>query len=140
MPSPHQWGLGAVAAAIAAVAAWLPSYYTGLLIECLIFSIFALGLNILVGYAGLPSLGHAAYFAAGAYAAGLVSIFASNNLFVGMLAGVAAGWGLSALFGIVALRASGVYFLMITLALAQIAWAAVITFTASPAVTMDCAV
>ena len=128
MPSPYQWGLGAAAAAIAAVAAWLPSYYTGLLIECLIFSIFALGLNILVGYAGLPSLGHAAFFAAGAYAAGLVSIFASSNLFVGVLAGIAAGWGLSALFGIVALRASGVYFLMITLALAQIAWAAAITF------------
>ena len=53
--------------------AWLPSYYAGLLIEGLVFSIFALGLNLLLGYTGLPSLGHAAYFAAGAYAAGLMA-------------------------------------------------------------------
>ncbi len=118
-----RWVLVATALAVAISGVLLPSYYAGLLIEGLIFSIFALSLNLLVGYAGLPSLGHAAYFAAGAYAAGLMSVHITTNFFAGALSGVASGMILSAAFGLLALRTSGVYFLMITLALAQIGWA-----------------
>lgn len=119
----RQWPVAAVIFAAVACGAALPSYYSGLLIEGMIFSIFALGLNLLMGYAGLPSLGHAAYFAAGAYAAGLAALHFSSDFFLGTLAGTISGLLLSALFGLLALRTSGVYFLMITLALAQIAWA-----------------
>jgi branched-chain amino acid transport system permease protein len=114
--------------AMAAAGAWLPSYYVGLLIDGLIFSIFALSLNLLVGYTGLPSLGHAAYFAVGAYAAGLMSVHVTSNFFAGALAGIVAGTLLAATFGLLALRAAGVYFLMITLALAQIAWGVALTW------------
>jgi branched-chain amino acid transport system permease protein len=116
-------------ALIAATAcAWLPSYYAGLLVEGLIFSILALSLNLLVGYTGLPSLGHAAYFAIGAYAAGLMSVHVTSSFFAGAFAGIAAGAFLSAVFGLLALRTTGVYFLMITLALAQIAWGIALTW------------
>jgi branched-chain amino acid transport system permease protein len=122
MSSALWWLALAAGAAIAITAAWLPSYYTGLLIEGLIYSIFALSLNLLVGYTGLPSLGHAAYFAAGAYAAGIVAVQVTPNFWVCLAAGLVVSMALGALFGLLALRASGVYFLMITLALAQIAW------------------
>jgi branched-chain amino acid transport system permease protein len=124
MTSPRAfWALFIAGVAIAATGALLPSYYTGLLVEGLIFSVFALSLNLLLGYAGLPSLGHAAYFAAGAYAAGLVTVHVTSSFWIGALAGIGVSALLGAAFGLLALRAKGVYFLMITLALAQIAWA-----------------
>lgn len=123
-----RWVLTACGLIAAAACAWLPSYYSGLLVEGLIFSIFALSLNFLVGYTGLPSLGHAAYFAIGAYAAGLMSVHVTSNFFASAIAGIAAGALLSAVFGLLALRATGVYFLMITLALAQIAWGVALTW------------
>jgi branched-chain amino acid transport system permease protein len=108
--------LGAVAGA------FLPSYYVGLLAEGLIFAIFAMSLNLILGFAGLPSLGHAAYFAMGAYATGLIAVNVTQNFWVGLAAGTGAALALGAVFGLLALRATGAYFLMITLALAQIAW------------------
>jgi branched-chain amino acid transport system permease protein len=115
-------------AAVAAIGASLPTYYTGLVIDGLIFALFALGLNLLLGYTGLPSLGHAAFFGMGAYAAGLLSIHVTHSFWLGSLAGIGASMLLGAAFGLLALRTSGVYFLMITLALAQIAWAVAFTW------------
>jgi branched-chain amino acid transport system permease protein len=115
--------LAAAIFVMVACGALLPSYYAGLLIEGMIFAIFALGLNLLMGYTGLPSLGHSAYFACGAYAAGLVALNFSSDFFLQIGAGIIASAVLSAVFGLLALRTTGVYFLMITLALAQIAWA-----------------
>ncbi|SEC98146.1 branched-chain amino acid transport system permease protein [Rhizobiales bacterium GAS188] len=128
-PSQRGWLAGCAGLALAALAgAALPSYYASLLIDGFAFAIFAMSLNLLMGYAGLASLGHAAYFAAGAYAAGLVSLHLSQDFWVGMLAGIAAGAFTGAFFGLLALRTTGVYFLMITLALAQIAWAVAFTW------------
>jgi branched-chain amino acid transport system permease protein len=122
LPPPLRWSLTTIVLALAIAGSLLPSYYAGLLIEGMIFSVFALSLNLLVGYTGLPSLGHAAYFAAGAYTAGLMAVHITSNFFACAVSGVVAGGVMSAAFGLLALRASGVYFLMITLALAQIAW------------------
>jgi branched-chain amino acid transport system permease protein len=111
-------------ALIALVAAprWIDnSYYVNILSQVLIYAIFALGLNVLVGYAGLVSLGHAGLFGVASYA---VAWF------------VAAGWGhlaaalaalvvivvAAAVFAVLSLRATGIGFLMITLALGQILW------------------
>jgi branched-chain amino acid transport system permease protein len=125
---PLRW-VGLVTGIAAAVACgFLPSYYTGLLIEGLVFSIFALGLNLLLGYTGLPSLGHAAYFAAGAYAAGLIAVKVTPDFWAGLACGLAVSIALGAVFGLLALRTSGVYFLMITLALAQVAWGVVFSW------------
>jgi len=101
----------------------LPPYYEEVLVDGLINAVFAVSLNLLLGYTGLPSLGHAAYFASGAYAAGLVSLHVTHSFWIGALSGTAAGAILGAIFGVVALRTKGAYFLMITLALGQIAWA-----------------
>jgi branched-chain amino acid transport system permease protein len=88
----------------------------------LIFAIFAMSLNLPLGYAGLPSLGHAAYFGVGAYAVGLMALRVWDNFWVDMALGLAAATVTAALFGLLALRAEGSYLLMITLALAQVLW------------------
>lgn len=112
--------LGALAVALGV---YLSSYTTGLLIDCLIFAVLALGLNLLLGQTGLPSLGHAAYFGVGAYTAGLVMVHLSDSFWLGALAAVAVSMAVGAVYGLLALRTSGVYFLIITLALGQITFA-----------------
>lgn len=101
------------------------SYFLSLAIEVLIFAIFAMSLDLLLGYTGLPSFGHAAFYGFGAY---LLAYLASrsdlalnltNNLLL-TIPLVMLGTALLALvLGFLALRTSGIYFLMVTLAFAQ---------------------
>lgn len=98
-------------------------YLTSTLTEVLIFALFAMSLGLLVGYAGLVSLGHAASFGTAAYAVGLVSTRMSPALLLTLPAGVATGTLAALVIGVFALRATGVYFLMLTLAFAQMAFA-----------------
>lgn len=100
----------------------LPSYYTGLLTEVVIFGIFAISYDLLLGYTGLPSLGHSAYFGAAAYTTGIIFLRVTKSFWVNAPLGVLGSVLFAAIFGIMALRASGGYFLMITLAFAQILW------------------
>ena len=97
-------------------------YYTNLASQVLIAALFALSLNLLVGYAGLTSLGHAGYLGLAAYTSGWLMV----NLGWGHAASAAAALTvtlvMAALFGLIALRATGISFLMITLALGQILW------------------
>jgi len=108
--------------ALATVPYWMPgSYYVNVMSQILFFAIFALGINVLVGHAGLVSLGHAGLFGVASYMIAVV---------------VAAGWGhlaaivlalvvtmiVTAAFSVLSLRAIGIGFLMITLALGQILW------------------
>src|SRR5262247_409431 len=98
-------------------------YYTFLANDVLIWALFATSLNLLVGYTGLVSFGHAAYFGIGAYATGLLMKKAAAPF---VLAFPAAGLiaGLSALvFGFFCVRSTRIYFAMLTLAFAQIVWA-----------------
>jgi branched-chain amino acid transport system permease protein len=99
---------------------FLAPYATTTLTRMLVFALFAASLDLLVGIVGLPSLGHAAYFGAGAYAAGWVAIHGTPAAPVPLLVGAAAGALLAAAAGAVAVRSSGVYFLMLTLALAEV--------------------
>lgn len=98
-------------------------YLTTTFTEVLIFALFAMSLGLLVGYVGLVSLGHAAFFGTAAYAVGLLSTRASPALVLTLPAGVAAGTLAALIIGVFALRATGVYFLMLTLAFAQMAYA-----------------
>ncbi len=110
-------------AVVLALLPWiLSSYQVGLLTKTLIFAIFAMSLNLVLGYGGLPSLGHAAYFGVGAYTVGLLAVRVSDNFWLDFGAGVLAAAGTAAVFGTLALRARGAYLLMITLALAQVLW------------------
>jgi branched-chain amino acid transport system permease protein len=92
----------------------------------LAFAILAMSLDILLGFTGLASLGQAAYFGVGAYLTAI--LVTRHNFGVGwdfwllVLLGMAAGAALAAVFGLFAMRASNVYFLMITLALGQCVW------------------
>lgn len=101
------------------------SYYRSLMTEVLLFAIFAMSLDLLLGYTGLPSFGHAAYFGVGAYS---VAFIASTNerafdLTSNLLFTMPVVMLISTLFALVigffAIRTSGTYFLMITLAAAQ---------------------
>jgi branched-chain amino acid transport system permease protein len=114
-------GAGAMAMA-AVVAPFLSSYPLTLLTQVAIMAVLAMSLDVLLGYTGLPSLGHAAYFGVAAYAVGILSTerqagFVTCLAVALLLAGLTA-----ALFGLVAIRATGTYFLMITLALGMVVW------------------
>ena len=109
-------------AALAAVPWLVPGgYYISISSEILIYAVFALGLNVLVGYAGLVSLGHAGLFGVAAYAtaSALAAGFGHAGAILFALAATLAG---TAVFAALALRATGIVFLMITLALGQILW------------------
>jgi branched-chain amino acid transport system permease protein len=112
--------------ACAALAALIPlvagDYYINLSSQILIAAVFALSLNLLVGYGGLTSLGHAAYMGVSAYLSGWLFLkFGMGHLLSAPLA-VLGTTLMAALFGLIALRASGIGFLMITLALGQVLW------------------
>lgn len=98
-------------------------YYIGLAIKIMIYAIFALSLQLLVGGAGLISLGHAAFFGIGAYAAALLSPESEAG---GLLWLLAAALGSAAIYalitGALALRTRGIYFIMVTLAFSQMAY------------------
>lgn len=102
---------------------FLSSYYLGLVTKMLIFALFAMSLDLLLGYTGLPSLGHAAYFGLGAYTVALLALkVAVKNLWIGSLTSLASVLVLALGFVPLTLRARGDYFLMITLALSQVIW------------------
>lgn len=101
---------------------FLASFHISLLTEILILAIFALSLNILVGYTGLVSLGHAAFFGAGAYAAGLIGKHVSAEIVMTLLGGVLVSLVLALVVGIFCMKVNGFYFLMLTLAFSQMVY------------------
>ncbi|MBI5441094.1 MAG: branched-chain amino acid ABC transporter permease, partial [Deltaproteobacteria bacterium] len=115
------WLFG-ISAGCAVAAPFLPTYYVGLLAQVLIFALFAMSLDVLVGYAGMPSLGHSAFFGVGAYAAGLLTLHGTQSFWLGGLAGVAGALLTGAFFALLTVRTAGSSFLMITLALSQLLW------------------
>ena len=122
--SPLQTPLAAVLVA-AALAYWIFSGLFGkeLLAEILIFAIFAMSLDLLVGYAGMVSLGHAAFLAVGAYTTAALTVFAGCPAALAMVAAVAVSALAALLAGLFAVRLRGVFFMMITLAIGQMAYA-----------------
>ncbi|HET7597134.1 MAG TPA: branched-chain amino acid ABC transporter permease, partial [Burkholderiales bacterium] len=112
--------------AVAVITPFTNSYVIVLVTHALVFSILAMGVDLLLGYTGLPSLGQAAYLGVGAY---LTAILAARygfgldwTFWVVVLLGTLIGAATAAFFGFFALRATGVYFLMITLALGMCVW------------------
>ena len=97
-------------------------YYVNLASQVLIAALFAMSLNLLVGYAGLTSLGHAGYLGLSAYTAGWLMMNLGWGHGAAAIAALLGTTVMAALFGLIALRASGISFLMITLALGQILW------------------
>jgi branched-chain amino acid transport system permease protein len=94
--------------------------------RALVFSILVMSVDILLGYTGLASLGQAAYLAVGAYVTAILATRYQFGLgydfWIVVVLGFLISAALAALFGLLAIRATGVYFLMITLALGQCVW------------------
>jgi branched-chain amino acid transport system permease protein len=106
---------------------FMPPYIEDVITQILIFSIFALSLNLLFGYTGLFSVGHAAFFGVAAYAAGILMLhYGIESFWLVAPLGILMATIVAAVFGIIALRVSGIYFLFVTLALGEllssIAW------------------
>ena len=93
--------------------------YPIFVMKLLCFALFASAFNLLLGYTGLLSFGHAAFFGGSAYVAGHVMKVWGFTPELGLLVGTLTGAGLGWVFGVLAIRRQGIYFAMITLALAQ---------------------
>jgi branched-chain amino acid transport system permease protein len=93
--------------------------YPVFLMKVMCFALFACAFNLLIGYVGLLSFGHAAYFGMGAYVSAYAAKTWGFSAELSVLAGAATGAALGAVFGLIAIRRQGIYFSMITLALAQ---------------------
>ena len=114
--------LAAAFAALLTVPYWVPGvYYVNVASQILFYAVFALGLNVLVGYAGLVSLGHAGLFGIAAYATGFMLQSGYGHtlaILVALIVGVFA----MALYAVLSLRSTGIGFIMITLAIGEILW------------------
>ncbi|MBK0326368.1 branched-chain amino acid ABC transporter permease [Rhodobacteraceae bacterium F11138] len=97
----------------------LPAYHHGNLARIMVLASYAIGFNVLFGYTGLLSLGHALFFAAGMYGMGLSVEHLGAAPAPALLAGVVAGLLVSGVIGVLALRTSGVAFMIVTLMFAQ---------------------
>jgi branched-chain amino acid transport system permease protein len=116
--------IGAALTVIASLAVpWIITndYYVNLASQILIYALLALSVNLLLGYGGMVSLGHAAFLGLTGYSTVLLVLAGHDQLTTAILS-VVFSTACGALFGVLALRASGIGFLMITLALGQIVW------------------
>jgi len=129
LASPRVWSgrrvvIGALAVgALAVIPAVASPFQTITICYGLVFAIAALGFNLLLGYTGLLSFGHSAYFGTGAYVVALLVKYlgvASMELFV--LAGILGSIAVAALFGVVCVRYTRIFFGILTLALSQVLW------------------
>src|SRR6266699_6923684 len=97
-------------------------FYIGLFARIMVFAIAAVSLDLILGYGGLVSFGHAAYLGIGAYAVGILSFHGIANGFVHFAVALGAAAVAALVIGFVSLRTSGVYFIMITLAFSQMVY------------------
>jgi branched-chain amino acid transport system permease protein len=118
--------VAAVLAVIAIIVPYSGSFVVLLTTRAMAFAILAMSVDLLLGFTGLSSMGQAAYFGVGAY---LTAVLATKfhfglgwDFWLVVIMGIAIGAALAAFFGLFAIRAGGVYFLMITLALGQCVW------------------
>ena len=94
-------------------------FYMDLIARIMIFAIAAVSLDLILGHGGMVSFGHAAYMGIGAYAVGVLSYYGIDNGFLQIPLALGAAALIGLVFGALSLRTSGVYFIMITLAFAQ---------------------
>ncbi|HEV3186296.1 MAG TPA: branched-chain amino acid ABC transporter permease [Xanthobacteraceae bacterium] len=120
--------LAAVAVALCALAPFTPPYTLTLITEALIFGLFAMSLDLMVGYTRLYSFGHAAAYGLGAYATALMLLHFQLPLPLGILAGVALSVVVAVPIAWICTKSTGVSFAMLTLAFAQLGYAMLYRF------------
>ncbi|MFP5335944.1 MAG: branched-chain amino acid ABC transporter permease [Actinomycetes bacterium] len=113
--------VGLVVLALAALPLFLAPFPIGLAGRILAFGLLVVSVDLLTGVTGMPTLGQVAYFGTGAYTAGLVGVHLTSNGFVQLLAGTLLGALVALVTGAVAVRTAGIVFLMVTLAIGELA-------------------
>src|SRR5690348_11722256 len=126
-------GLGAASAVALILLILAPAYFGTYQIQLLsyglVFAIAALGFNLLLGYTGLLSFGHSAYFGVGAYAvAFIVKYLKIESMEVFVLSGILASTAVAAIFGFLCVRYTRIFFGILTLALSQVLWSLAFKF------------
>ena len=111
--------LGLLAAVPPVAALFDQPFYLDLFRRIMIFAIAALSLNLILGYGGMVSFGHAAYLGIGAYAVGILAYHGVHDGFVQFATAIVASAAIALVIGAISIRTSGVYFIMITLAFTQ---------------------
>jgi branched-chain amino acid transport system permease protein len=120
--TPRRAAIGIALVLLITLPIWVDNpYYINISSQILLFAVFALALNVLVGYGGLVSLGHAGLFATAGYA-GALMLQAGYGHLAAEITALILVLATAAVFGVLALRSTGIGFLMITLALGQIVW------------------
>ena len=123
------WGLHiGVVALLLALNFILPDYHHGNLARVMVLGCYAMGYNILFGYTGLLSLGHALFFAAGMYGMSLTVQHLGWSAGPAIIVGLASGLAISLVVGILSLRTAGVAFMIVTLMFAQAGYLAALYF------------
>ena len=123
------WSLHlAVVALLLALNFVLPEYHHGNLARVMVLACYAMGYNMLFGYTGLLSLGHALFFASGMYGMSLTVQHLGWSAGPAMLVGLAGGLAMSLVVGLLSLRTAGVAFMIVTLMFAQAGYLAVLYF------------
>jgi branched-chain amino acid transport system permease protein len=115
-------GLGLALIVLVILPPFYTSYWVTLLTQMLIFGILAMSLDILVGYSGMSSFGHAGFFGSSAYVVAILATRYKMSFLPCLVSGIAVTTFIGAIFGLLVAHASGVYFLIITLALGMTLW------------------
>jgi branched-chain amino acid transport system permease protein len=116
---------GALAFLLVLCPPFISQTYVVQLTDTLLFILLAVSINILIGYGGMISLGHAAYFAIGGYTAGLLVTHAGAPMLVGLLVGPLAAALAAVFIGVFCIRVANAYFIMLTLAFGQLVYTVV---------------
>lgn len=112
--------IGVLTLAVILIPLLASEYYVRLAVEAIILAVFALSLDLIMGYAGIASFGQAAYFGAGGYTLAVVVVHLTHSVWLAVAAaGVVSGL-LSLIVGAVSIRAKGIYFAILTLAFAEV--------------------
>jgi branched-chain amino acid transport system permease protein len=117
-----------VVALLAVLQFLLPPFHHGMMARIMVLAAYATGYNLLLGYTGLMSLGHAMFFAAGMYGTGLTIQHLGLGVAAAFVAGVAAGLVVAGVVGLITLRTTGPAFLIVTMMLAQAFYLAMLYF------------
>jgi len=120
-PAMRRVGLTLVVVVLALLPFFLATYPIGIASRVLAFALLVISVDLLTGYTGMPTLGQVAYFGAGAYTAGLVGIHVTDNGFVQLGAAVLVAGLLALVTGAAVVRTTGIVFLMVTLAVGELA-------------------
>lgn len=107
----------------------LPGYQVSIATQILIFGVLAMSIDVLAGFAGRTPLCHGAIFGTSAYVVLYWTTVVGGSVFVGLVLGILAATALAAVFALLAIRTSGVYFLLLTLALGMIVWGVCLRWT-----------